>query len=210
MPLPCPLLLPSPGGSSFCCSRQGMVDTPAASPGAIRRARPRRWPQISWIYRAPHTAPPAAPLPPFGLCLHLLLPSSRLRQNTAARRGQRGHSLGRSRGGNCAQFSWSQGGFVPLFFITACGEISFIKIVRLGGATLLTRWKNRIFSFLAGVFVIALSPPSYSTPPRTSPSIYRLSLPLLPPWAELGDSSGKLPPLPDGLASRPLNVPWGG
>lgn len=53
-----------------------------------------------------------------------------------ARRGQCGHSLRRSQGGNSVQFSWFQGGFVRLFFITACGEISFIKIVRLGGATL--------------------------------------------------------------------------
>lgn len=104
--------------------------------GAIRSARPWLWPQISWIYRAPHAAPRPVPppLPRSGLLLHLLLPSGRRRQNMTARRGQSGHSLRRSRGGNSVQFSWFQGGFVRLCFITACGEISFIKIVRLRGA----------------------------------------------------------------------------
>lgn len=46
-------------------------------------------------------------------------------------------------GGPGAQFSWFQGGFVRPLLITACGEISFIKMVKLGGATLLTTcWKN--------------------------------------------------------------------
>lgn len=59
-----PLLPPSllPWGSSFCCCCQGVICTPASSPRAIRRARPRRRPQISWIYPAPHAAgPPSLP-----------------------------------------------------------------------------------------------------------------------------------------------------
>lgn len=122
-----------------------------------------RWPQISRIYRAPHAAPPSpSPPPSFSLRLHLHLPCCHRRQNMTARRGQSGHSLRRSRGGNSAQFSWFQGGCVRLFFITACGEVSFTKIRGLRGATLLTCWKNSIFSFLAGVSVIAFSPPSCS------------------------------------------------
>ena len=41
-------------------------------PGAIRSARPQRWPQISWIYRAPH----AAPRPPSPAYLWFASPSS--------------------------------------------------------------------------------------------------------------------------------------
>lgn len=100
-----------------------------------------------------------------------------------ARRGQSGHSLRRSLGGNSAQFSWFQGAFVRLVFITACGEISFIKMVRLRGVTLLTTcWKNNFFSFLVGVFVIAFSPlPALPLPPHLPPICHLFFLLLLWP-----------------------------
>lgn len=170
-----------PWGSSFCYSYQGMICTRASLPSQLGVPGHGRWPQISRCYRAPHAAPPApSPPPSFSLRLHLHLPCCHRRQNMTARRGQSGHGLRRSRGGNSAQFSWFQGGCVRLFFITACGEVSFTKTGGLRGATLLTCWKNSIFSFLVGVFVIAFSPPSCSAPPFSLPSTYHLSFLLLP------------------------------
>lgn len=69
---------PPPEGSSFCHGPLGVTCpsiltlSSAPGPGAIRSARPRRWPQMSWIYRAPH----AAPRPPFPDYLWLASPSS--------------------------------------------------------------------------------------------------------------------------------------
>lgn len=69
---------PPPQGSSFCHGPLGVTCpsiltlSSAPGPGAIRSARPRRWPQMSWIYRAPH----AAPRPPFPDYLWLASPSS--------------------------------------------------------------------------------------------------------------------------------------
>lgn len=93
-------------------------------------------------------------------------------------------------GGQGAQFSWFQGGFVRPLFITACGEISFIKMVRLGGVTLLTTcWKNIIPPLLVGVPVIAFSPlpaPSLSRSLLT----YHLFFLLLPLPFESGSCLG--------------------
>lgn len=105
------LFLLRPPGGDLCSSI--LASSPAPGPGAIRSARPRRWPQISWIYRAPHAAPPPSlPCLPLAPLLHLLLPSGCCGLSVTARRGQSGHSLRRSRGGSSAQFSWFQGGFV--------------------------------------------------------------------------------------------------
>lgn len=152
------LFLLRPPGGDLCPSILAL--SPAPGSGAIRNTRPR-WPQISWIYRAPHAAlPPSLPCLPLAPLLHPLPPNGRQRQNVTARRGQSGHSLRRSRGGSSTQFSWFQGGFVRLLFITACGEIPFIKMLRLRGVTpLTTRCKNIISSPLSvRVFVIAFSP----------------------------------------------------
>lgn len=157
--------------------------SPAPGSGAIRNARPQCWPQISWIYRAPHAAlPPSLPCLPLAPLLHPLPPNGRQRQNVTARRGQSGHSLRRSRGGSSTQFSWFQGGFVRLLFITACGEIHFVKMVRLRGVTpLTTRCKNIIFPpFGEGVCDCFFSP-SCPTPLSFPPSLPSfLSAPSLP------------------------------
>lgn len=90
------LFLSWPPGGDLCPSNLALSLAPG--PGAIRSARPRRWPQISWIYRAPHAAlPPSLPCLPPAPLLHLLLPSGRRRPNMTARREQSGHSLRRSR-----------------------------------------------------------------------------------------------------------------
>lgn len=85
-------------------------------------------------------------------------------------------------GGPGAQFSWFQGGFVRPLLITACGEISFIKMVKLGGATLLTTcWKNITPPPFGGVTVIAFSslPAPYpSLVPSSPTTFFFLLLPL--------------------------------
>lgn len=71
---------PPPQASSFCHGPPGVTClsiltlSSAPGPGAIRSARPRRWPQMSWIYRAPHATP--QPPSPAYLRLGLASPSS--------------------------------------------------------------------------------------------------------------------------------------
>lgn len=84
-------------------------------------------------------------------------------------------------GGQGTQFSWFQGGFVRPLFITACGEISFIKMVRLGGATLLTTcWKNIIHPPFGGSACDCFFSPSCSVllsfPPHLPPFLSAPSL----------------------------------
>lgn len=135
------LSLPWPPGGDLSPSILALSLAPG--PGAIRSARPRAGHKLAGFIELPTLPRCLPPLPTSGRSSISSFPAAVGRPNMTARRGQSGHSLRRSRGGSSAQFSWFQGGFVRPLFITACGEISFIKMVRLGGVTLLTTcWKN--------------------------------------------------------------------